>query len=265
MLSQASWRSLFDAVYAMNSARGHADFVTAVTLAMNRLIPSDLCRIHLLDRKHQRVLEKTIPEDPHSPEEIAYYAAHPHAFPLVAHYERTGDTRARRLSDVTDIEAWKESSFYQHCLARTGLLHCLALPIVVDPDTVAGLTFNRRERDFQKQHCELLDAFAPHFRLAWKSHDDPWETHQPQATKPLKRPAPQKLTKRETEVLYWMTEGKQNREIALILDRSLNTIQEHVANIVRKLGQENRHAATVYALRTFRDLRDTARTPHMWG
>ena len=46
-----------------------------------------------------------------------------------------------------------------------------------------------------------------------------------------------------------MTEGKQNREIATILGRSLQTVQEHVGNLLRKLDQENRHAATVFALR----------------
>jgi DNA-binding NarL/FixJ family response regulator len=47
-----------------------------------------------------------------------------------------------------------------------------------------------------------------------------------------------------------MTEGKQNPEIAIILGLSLGTVQEHVGNLVRKLGQENRHAATVFALRS---------------
>jgi len=46
-----------------------------------------------------------------------------------------------------------------------------------------------------------------------------------------------------------MVEGKQNREIASILGISLATVQKHVAQIVRKLHAENRHAATVMALR----------------
>lgn len=58
------------------------------------------------------------------------------------------------------------------------------------------------------------------------------------------------LTVREADVLFWMTEGKQNPEIAIILGLSLGTVQEHVGNLVRKLGQENRHAATVHALRS---------------
>ncbi|MFZ4776500.1 MAG: hypothetical protein ACOYM3_14100 [Terrimicrobiaceae bacterium] len=34
-----------------------------------------------------------------------------------------------------------------------------------------------------------------------------------------------------------------------VLQRSLVTVQEHVENITRKLGMENRHATAVFALR----------------
>lgn len=103
--------------------------------------------------------------------------------------------------------------------------------------------------DFTKRHCALLDAFAPHFVAAWKRHPDPWETAGKAVPPARERLQGLGLTSREADVLYWMTEGKQNREIATILGRSLNTVQEHVENILKKLGQENRHAATVFALR----------------
>jgi DNA-binding NarL/FixJ family response regulator len=38
--------------------------------------------------------------------------------------------------------------------------------------------------------------------------------------------------------------------LIVISGRSLSTVQEHVANILEKLRQENRHAATVFALRS---------------
>ncbi len=50
-----------------------------------------------------------------------------------------------------------------------------------------------------------------------------------------------------------MTEGKQNREIATILGITLGTVQKYVAAILVKLGQENRHSATVFALKTLRN------------
>lgn len=243
------WRPLFDAVYEMNTARDHADFLSAVTAGMFRLIPCDICHVHAADRVRQRMTHHAYPANPYTPEEMAYYLAHPNENALVAHYERTGDTHARRLSDFISVAELRQTEFYRRCLRRTGMVRCLALPIQVDESTVAGLVFNRRDGDFTSRHCALLDAFAPHFRLAWQRHADPWAEHPVAAPSARERLRQFGLTPREADVLYWMTEGKQNREIATILGRSLETVQEHVGNIVRKLDQENRHAATVWALR----------------
>jgi len=56
------------------------------------------------------------------------------------------------------------------------------------------------------------------------------------------------LSRRETEVLVWVTEGKRNGEIATILGASNRTIDKHVEHILRKLGVESRTAAASLAL-----------------
>ena len=48
------------------------------------------------------------------------------------------------------------------------------------------------------------------------------------------------LTKREKEILSYLLSGKTNKEVALILDISLNTVNNHVANIYDKSGVKNR-------------------------
>lgn len=48
------------------------------------------------------------------------------------------------------------------------------------------------------------------------------------------------LTKREKEILSFLLAGKTNKEVALILDISLNTVNNHVANIYDKSGVKNR-------------------------
>jgi DNA-binding CsgD family transcriptional regulator len=60
--------------------------------------------------------------------------------------------------------------------------------------------------------------------------------------------APLRLTPREAEVLYWMSEGKSNPEIGLILGASTGTIRKHVEHILRKLKVENRTTAAVIAI-----------------
>jgi len=55
------------------------------------------------------------------------------------------------------------------------------------------------------------------------------------------------LTQRETEVLAWVSKGKSNKEIGLILDLSPRTVNKHLEQIFIKLGVENRAAAAVRA------------------
>jgi DNA-binding CsgD family transcriptional regulator len=56
------------------------------------------------------------------------------------------------------------------------------------------------------------------------------------------------LTRRECEVLYWITEGKTDPDIAMILEISVRTVEKHVENVYKKLGVATRIAAQTAAL-----------------
>lgn len=56
------------------------------------------------------------------------------------------------------------------------------------------------------------------------------------------------LTQRQSEVLYWVSNGKSNREIAIILDMSPRTVNKHLEQVFLKLGVENRTSAAVIGL-----------------
>ena len=57
------------------------------------------------------------------------------------------------------------------------------------------------------------------------------------------------LSKREMEVLSYLTKGMSNKEIANLLGISHQTVKNHVTSILRKLGVEDRTQAAVFALR----------------
>jgi two-component system, NarL family, response regulator DegU len=59
----------------------------------------------------------------------------------------------------------------------------------------------------------------------------------------------QPLSAREMEVLIHVTRGQSNKEIALALDISHQTVKNHVTAILRKLSVEDRTQAAIYALR----------------
>jgi DNA-binding CsgD family transcriptional regulator len=60
------------------------------------------------------------------------------------------------------------------------------------------------------------------------------------------------LTPREAEVLFWISEGKSNHDIGVILGAKTGTICKHVEHIFGQLNVENRTAAAVVALEACR-------------
>ncbi len=245
-----TWQQLLAAIYEMNAAGGHASFSETVVASLSRIIAADVVVFHVLDPKAKRILTHMSPPAPYTEEEVAYYTAHPDEHPLGRHYFENPEAPALRVSDVIDEKEWLGSNYYRRCLQRLGLVHCVVLPVKIDESIVVALSFSRRTPDFTREDCELLDAFGPHLRLAWQRHENPWaDRRELDCRRQLQDLG---LSPRESEVLFWMTEGKLNREIATLLGLSLGTVQDHVSHILEKLGVENRHAATVFALTRLR-------------
>lgn len=57
------------------------------------------------------------------------------------------------------------------------------------------------------------------------------------------------LSPREKEVIYWVSLGKTNWEIGIILDISLYTVKNHIKSILKKLDACNRTHAAQRAIR----------------
>jgi len=59
-----------------------------------------------------------------------------------------------------------------------------------------------------------------------------------------------RLTAREAEVLYWVAQGKTNRDVGEILGTSPKTVTKHLERVFEKLGVETRTAAASRVLGT---------------
>ncbi|MFT6927487.1 MAG: DNA-binding NarL/FixJ family response regulator [Psychromonas sp.] len=70
---------------------------------------------------------------------------------------------------------------------------------------------------------------------------------QPKNPQDLKNKLP--ITKRESEVLYWVSYGKTSWEISLILEMSPRTVNKHLEQIFKKLGVDNRTSAAAISIR----------------
>jgi len=58
-----------------------------------------------------------------------------------------------------------------------------------------------------------------------------------------------RLTPREREIVQLLSEGRSNKEVAVVLDISTRTVETHRANIMHKLGVESLGDLVRYAIR----------------
>ncbi|MDB6141885.1 MAG: response regulator containing a CheY-like receiver domain and an DNA-binding domain [Pseudomonas sp.] len=65
------------------------------------------------------------------------------------------------------------------------------------------------------------------------------------------RSTPQKeaLTHRQREVLYWLAQGKANKEVAHLLGISAKTVDAHRAQLMERLGIRDLAGLVIYAIR----------------
>lgn len=91
------------------------------------------------------------------------------------------------------------------------------------------------ERDGKHLTIELRHDFTTGDRLLACIESDPAEK--------MRRLQQYALSSREIEALLWLSKGKTNAEIAVILNISRRTVEKHLEHVFAKLGVETRAAA----------------------
>jgi DNA-binding NarL/FixJ family response regulator len=92
---------------------------------------------------------------------------------------------------------------------------------------------------------ESIDSLVEDLLLAFPTADD--DIVQPTFVPKFKQPLIEPLTEREQEVLFYITEGLSNREIAETLVVSISTVKSHINSLYGKLDVSTRDEAIVRA------------------
>ena len=103
-----------------------------------------------------------------------------------------------------------------------------------------GIAIHRSIRDFDDCDAAKLDALRPHIVTAYRNSPRNSRSAGPSSLGGLAASA---LTKRESEVLYWVSMGKTNGEVSEIIGAKPLTVKKHLEHIYDKLGVPNRTAA----------------------
>ena len=154
--------------------------------------------------------------------------------PIYDYMQRGGNDPIVRLSDLCSRGDLERTDFYHDIFRPLGLRHQLSV-IMPRAGWITTLTLSS-ERDLPQADADLLLLASRHIILA---HQTSQAFGQPSFPAEIL----ECLTPREREVFRWMREGKRNGEIAVILGRSVRTIEKHVENILHKTSAETRGAA----------------------
>lgn len=98
-----------------------------------------------------------------------------------------------------------------------------------------------------------LSCFSEPMVIAYERQQQKMHLLRIVQTQTKKEPADLKnhlpITKRESEVLYWVSYGKTSWEISQILTLSPRTVNKHLEQIYKKLGVDNRTSAAAISIR----------------
>jgi DNA-binding CsgD family transcriptional regulator len=134
----------------------------------------------------------------------------------------------------------------------------MTAPLKIGPDSVIAVSVRRQRKAFAEHERTILELLKPHLRQARANvmffqalaHIPEHLTARAHGATPL--------TERESQVAFWLAQGKTNREIAAILALAARTVEKHVESILHKLEVENRTTAAL-AIRARVD------TPRQYG
>jgi DNA-binding CsgD family transcriptional regulator len=93
-------------------------------------------------------------------------ARHYGEHPMMQHFARTGDGRARRFSDFLSREAFHRTAMYQEYYREVGVEHQVACFIGRPSPCMVGFALSRDRLDFSERDRLVLNLLRPHLASA---------------------------------------------------------------------------------------------------
>jgi DNA-binding CsgD family transcriptional regulator len=140
---------------------------------LNRLVRSDLTSLNEIDPGAGRLLFVNEPEVFDYPADApAVFAQLAAQHPLIAHYARTGDGSATKISDLLSPDGWHQTTIYQRFYAPMNIEHQMSITLPAPLPIVVGIAFNRYDGDFDERDRAMLNLIRPHLAQSWRRARD---------------------------------------------------------------------------------------------
>jgi DNA-binding CsgD family transcriptional regulator len=258
------YRSLNDGLMELYATHDLVELAHVSIRMIRKFVPSEFAIYTLTDPLCPESTGLYEPSDHDILKFDAPYRAFCYAHPIMLHFYRTGTSSAIRFEDTIERNALEKLDLYNQFFRP---LHAKDLMGIRYRDArgrelAAGAT---REGRFTERDRDRLEFLRPHLSRAFANASVFAEAaHRPfspaylmtekqgsmliNTVRVSDRGGIKTMSHREVEILRWISEGKSNPEIGIILDISPRTVQKHVENLFRKLNVSSRTSAAIRAI-----------------
>lgn len=238
---------------------------------ISKIIPSNVITYNKINPKEQKVVYYQIPLGYVPLKDASIYEKYMHEHPLITiffpdlikghQFKKSLDAgisrlppefithpegRTLKISDFLTNNQFRRLGLYNEFYRKYDTEYQICLPLSYRQDTAEGIAVNRNRRDFSERDRLMLNLLGPHIVQAYKNAEAHAKPRQASAALESSNQSIKSygLTSREEDVLYWVAQGKSNAETAGILSIAPGTVKVHLERSYKKLGVENRTAAS---------------------
>ncbi|SHJ27377.1 regulatory protein, luxR family [Rubritalea squalenifaciens DSM 18772] len=215
---------------------------------LNSIIPSEFIVFGSLNLKNEQLSLEISESVSDFPEAMEAFGQLMGQYPLFRWDPQVNSGKPFYREDFYSRREFRELDIFSEVYTKIGVdSHC-AIHVPSNQQEIAFFGIERMgSQDFTVEERALLDLCQTHLSnarsLVFSLADQQDKQVSPDAL------YASGLTPREADVLTWLSEGKSNDEIAILLQIGLHTVKGHLKSIFQKIGAHNRLEAALWAIR----------------
>lgn len=191
------------------------------------------------------------------------FGRHMWKYPMTNFDPTVNDGKPFFSTDFVTVRQFRDLDIYTECFKLLGMDHHGAVHVPTDDGRLLWFGLERQGPvQFDERDRLMLTLAQPHLANALKLALARQKVRDvvPLGPDIFCRAG---FTPRESEVAYWLTEGKSNVEMAMLLKLHVQTVKSHMNSLFNKTGTGNRLALTLHLIELAHRLTTKATAVHV--